>query len=223
MFQNIMLLHIANVNNKLQQQLKKLKDKLVNLEKQDQEYINQFEQAKDLQQKRKIMFNYHNFRNNELNVVKNTIKSIEYKMQQLQLKDQFNNTIKNIEIGDKIQINYNPSFDSDMSAAIYINNDLVTDKNFRTEQIRLSHNQLRIKYLQLNNNLLNANIDARIIFNSTIAIILSNRSNINNLQLADLIKQKINYNLLIFEQDDSVKELTRLAKKMNIFLNYLEV
>lgn len=223
MLKNIMLLHIANISNKLQQQLKKLKDKLVNLEKQDQEYINQFEQTKDLQQKRKIMFDHHNFRNNELNVVKNTINSIEYKMQQLQLKDQFDNTIKNIKIGDKIQINYNPSFDSDMSAAIYINNDLVTDKNFRTEQIRLSHNQLRIKYLQLNNNLLDANIDARIIFNSTIAIILSNRSNINNLQLADLIKQKINYDLLIFEQDDSVKELTRLAKKMNIFLNYLEV
>ena len=169
------------------------------------------------------MLKYNNFRNNELNVVINTIKSIKNKIQQIQLKDQFNNNINNSNIGDKIQIIYNPSFDQDMSAAFYINNKLITDKFLRNERSRLSHNQLRDEYLKLNN-IIHANIEARIIFNNTIAIILSNQSNINNQQLAQLIHQQINSNLLVFAQDDSVKELTRLAKKVvNIIINYLGV
>ena len=166
------------------------------------------------------MWQYNNFRENELNIVINTIRNINNKIQQLQSKNQFNKNIINSHISDKIQITYNPSFDQDMSAAIYINNNLITDKSFRNERSRLSHNQLCDKFIQLYN--INANIEARIIFNNTIAIILSNQSNINNQQLAQLIKQKINNNLLIFEKDNSVKELTRLArKKLNIVLNYL--
>lgn len=221
---NKYLQKIANNQiQKLQQQLKELNNKLIILKEQDQNYINKFEQELDIKEKRRIMLKHNNFRNNELNVVINTIKSIKNKIQQIQLRDQFNNNINNSNIGDKIQIIYNPSFDQDMSAAIYINNELITDKFLRNERSRLSHNQLRDEYLKLNN-IIQANIEARIIFNNTIAIILSNQSNINNQQLAQLIHQQINSNLLVFAQDDSVKELTRLAKKVvNIIINYLGV
>ena len=221
---NKYLQKIANNQiQKLQQQLKELNNKLIILKEQDQNYIDKFEQELDIKEKRKIMLKHNNFRNNELNVVINTIKSIKNKIQQMQLRNQFNDDINNSNIGDKIQIIYNPSFDQDMSAAIYINNELITDKFLRKEQSRLSHNQLRDEYLKLNNTI-HANIEARIIFNNTIAIILSNQSNINNQQLAQLIHQQINSNLLVFAQDDSVKELTRLAKKVvNIIINYLGV
>ena len=221
---NKYLQKIANNQiQKLQQQLKELNNKLIILKEQDQNYIDKFEQELDIKEKRKIMLKHNNFRNNELNVVINTIKSIKNKIQQMQLRNQFNDNINNSNIGDKIQIIYNLSFDQDMSAAIYINNELITDKFLRKEQSRLSHNQLRDEYLKLNNTI-HANIEARIIFNNTIAIILSNQSNINNQQLARLIHRQINSNLLVFVQDDSVKELTRLAKKVvNIIINYLGV
>ena len=221
---NKYLQKIANNQiQKLQQQLKELNNKLIILKEQDQNYIDKFEQELDIKEKRKIMLKHNNFRNNELNVVINTIKSIKNKIQQMQLRNQFNDDINNSNIGDKIQIIYNPSFDQDMSAAIYINDELITDKFLRKERSRLSHNQLCDEYLKLNN-ITHANIEARIIFNNTIAIILSNQSNINNQQLAQLIHQQINSNLLVFAQDDSVKELTRLAKKVvNIIINYLGV
>lgn len=221
---NKYLQKIANNQiQKLQQQLKELNNKLIILKEQDQNYIDKFEQESDIKEKRKIMLRHNNFRNNELNIVINTIKSIKNKIQQMQLRNQFNDNINNSNIGDKIQITYNPSFDQDMSAAIYINNELITDKFLRKEQSRLSHNQLRDEYLKLNN-IIHANIEARIIFNDTIAIILSNQSNINNQQLAQLIHQQINSNLLVFAQDDSAKELTRLARKVvNIIINYLGV